>query len=181
MNNGRRQPSGGGTSRMTRECQVRICERLGVKFPGPTRRSGHKGPLISESGQKLSYFFRAPLRFTRRRRLRERAADALHCADGNAKPRGCARPRWPRLASLLILPEIFEPIGRQRRIAHCGCNAAVAKVVPDSPRVLAIVGQLVAAAVPQHVRVDEEREASGLARTGNHALIARNAQRCATL
>ena len=26
----------GGTSRMTRECQVRICERLGVKFPGPT-------------------------------------------------------------------------------------------------------------------------------------------------
>jgi hypothetical protein len=23
---------------MTRECQVRICERLGVKLPGPTRR-----------------------------------------------------------------------------------------------------------------------------------------------
>ena len=23
----------GGTSRMTRECHVRICERLGVKFP----------------------------------------------------------------------------------------------------------------------------------------------------
>jgi hypothetical protein len=22
---------------MTRECHVRICERLGVKFPGPTR------------------------------------------------------------------------------------------------------------------------------------------------
>ena len=36
--NGRRQLSNGGTSRMTRECQVRICERLGVKFPGPTRR-----------------------------------------------------------------------------------------------------------------------------------------------
>src|SRR6476469_3725982 len=35
--NGRRQPSRGGTSRMTRECQVRICERLGVKFTGPTR------------------------------------------------------------------------------------------------------------------------------------------------
>jgi hypothetical protein len=28
--NGRRQPSRGGTSRMTRECQVRFCERLGV-------------------------------------------------------------------------------------------------------------------------------------------------------
>ena len=29
----RRQPSCDGTSRMTRECHVRICERLGVKFP----------------------------------------------------------------------------------------------------------------------------------------------------
>jgi hypothetical protein len=38
MFNGRRQPSRDGTSRMTRECQVRICERLGVKFPGPTRQ-----------------------------------------------------------------------------------------------------------------------------------------------
>jgi plastocyanin len=27
----------GGTSRMNREVQVRFCERLGVKFPGPTR------------------------------------------------------------------------------------------------------------------------------------------------
>jgi hypothetical protein len=41
MFNGRRQPSNDGTSRMTRECQVRFCERLGVKFPGPTRRSRH--------------------------------------------------------------------------------------------------------------------------------------------
>ena len=35
---GRRQPSRGGTSRMMREYQVRICERLGVRFPGPTRQ-----------------------------------------------------------------------------------------------------------------------------------------------
>jgi len=39
MFNERRQPSRGGTSRMTRECQVRFCEGLGVKFPGPTRHS----------------------------------------------------------------------------------------------------------------------------------------------
>jgi len=38
MFNGRRQPSRGGTSRMTRECQVRLRERLGVQFPGPTRQ-----------------------------------------------------------------------------------------------------------------------------------------------
>src|SRR6516225_6920457 len=35
--NGRRQPSCDGTSRMNREVHVRICERLGVKCPGPTR------------------------------------------------------------------------------------------------------------------------------------------------
>ena len=39
MFNGRRQPSRDGTSRMTREYQVRFCERLGVKFPGPTRQT----------------------------------------------------------------------------------------------------------------------------------------------
>jgi tartrate dehydratase beta subunit/fumarate hydratase class I family protein len=46
MKNGRRRPSCDGTSRMTRECQVRICERLGVKYPGPTRqkRTNHRGP-----------------------------------------------------------------------------------------------------------------------------------------
>jgi hypothetical protein len=35
---GRRQPSLGGTSRMNREIHVRLCERLGAKFPGPTRQ-----------------------------------------------------------------------------------------------------------------------------------------------
>ena len=35
-----------GTSRMNREVQVRICEGLGVKFPGPTR------PLPPDSSGK---------------------------------------------------------------------------------------------------------------------------------
>ena len=37
--NGRRQPSHGGTSRMMREYHVRICEGLGVQFPGSTRHA----------------------------------------------------------------------------------------------------------------------------------------------
>jgi hypothetical protein len=45
MFNGRRQPSCGGTSRMMREYQVRFCERLGVKFRGPTRQ---KRPPLCE-------------------------------------------------------------------------------------------------------------------------------------
>ena len=35
---GGRQPSMDGTSRVTGDCHARFCERLGVKFPGPTRR-----------------------------------------------------------------------------------------------------------------------------------------------
>ena len=47
---GRRQPSRGGTSRMTRECHVRICERLGVKLPGPTRqRCGNAGARFRQA------------------------------------------------------------------------------------------------------------------------------------
>jgi hypothetical protein len=45
--NGRRQPWCDGTSRMMREYQVRICEGLGVKCPGPTRHSlpMHSAPV----------------------------------------------------------------------------------------------------------------------------------------
>src|SRR4051794_17268395 len=38
----------GDTSRMSRETHVRICEGLGVKFPGPTRRDpDRKGKVES--------------------------------------------------------------------------------------------------------------------------------------
>jgi hypothetical protein len=42
---GRRQPSRGDTSRMNREVQVRICEGLGVKLPGPTRLVSRASPV----------------------------------------------------------------------------------------------------------------------------------------
>ena len=64
MSNERRQPSCGGTSRMTRECQVRFCERLGVQFPGPTRHSRHSrhpsaSGLPQERTQMLSFILLA--------------------------------------------------------------------------------------------------------------------------
>jgi K+/H+ antiporter YhaU regulatory subunit KhtT len=37
---------------MTRERQVRICERLGAKFPGPTRRIGYSGHK-HQKGEKV--------------------------------------------------------------------------------------------------------------------------------
>jgi hypothetical protein len=51
---GRRQLSLGGTSRMSREAQVRICERLGAKFPGPTRRQRWRAPRRGITGRNSS-------------------------------------------------------------------------------------------------------------------------------
>ena len=51
---GRRQPLVGGTSRISREAYVRICERLGVKLPGATRRW--------ETGRRFGVRARAPPR-----------------------------------------------------------------------------------------------------------------------
>jgi hypothetical protein len=48
---GRRQPSCDGTSRMNREVHVRICERLGVRFPGPTRQKRQIKSAHDESAQ----------------------------------------------------------------------------------------------------------------------------------
>jgi hypothetical protein len=45
-----------------------------------------------------------------------------------------------------------------------GHDAAVAEIVLDGSGVLAVIGQLVAAAMSQHVAVDEERETGSLAR-----------------
>jgi hypothetical protein len=39
MLNGRRQPSLGRTSRVNREVYARFCERLAVRFRGPTRQN----------------------------------------------------------------------------------------------------------------------------------------------
>jgi hypothetical protein len=70
---GRRQPSCDGTSRMNREVQVRICERLGVKFrvelgiryrngcphlpaadiEGSARYNGPRGPIVGSEGGDL--------------------------------------------------------------------------------------------------------------------------------
>src|SRR5262245_60164045 len=44
--NGRRQPSCDGASRISREAYVRFCERLGVKFPGPTRHFRPIQPVL---------------------------------------------------------------------------------------------------------------------------------------
>jgi hypothetical protein len=53
----------------------------------------------------------------------------------------------------------------------------VAEIGLDGARVVAVVGELEPAGMPQHVRMHEEREFRRHARPGNHALIA-VASRC---
>ena len=60
---GRRQPSSGGTSRISREAYVRICEGLGVRFPGPTRQERAPRDLVC-----LPRFVRIGGGFLQRRR-----------------------------------------------------------------------------------------------------------------
>jgi hypothetical protein len=52
---GRRQPLVGGTSRISREAYVRFCERLGVQFPGPTRRweTGRRSGVSARAHPRL--------------------------------------------------------------------------------------------------------------------------------
>ena len=51
----RRQPSCGGTSRMTRECQVPICERLGSEIPRQRAGAGTGKYLFGVIGRWASF------------------------------------------------------------------------------------------------------------------------------
>ena len=56
----------------------------------------------------------------------------------------------------LILPEPLKPIRRQRCIASGGLQVAMAEVVGQRTCVVTIIGEFVARAVPQHVRMNRE-------------------------
>ena len=62
-------PGGADTARRVRECQVRICEGLGVKFPGPTRHFRRIKPLPTLSA--------CPLRSDRVRSFAPQQFDAM--------------------------------------------------------------------------------------------------------
>jgi hypothetical protein len=107
---GRRQPSLGGTSRMNREIHVRICGRLGVQFPGPTRRSQHAAvpTAISKSPASRCGCLRTRSSATRRVKLhlygylcgngfavfgRGGKSPSVHCFHRSRIKRGTQRAR----------------------------------------------------------------------------------------
>ena len=82
----------GGTSRMSREVHVRICEGLGVQAPGPTRRSGQP---LSLPRHRLSAHSRAFRNSFRRlwKPPRKRPSRKLSAWWPLARRR-YARPQW---------------------------------------------------------------------------------------
>src|SRR5215472_8875968 len=82
---------------------------------------------------------------------------------------------------MLILPEVFEAVRRQGRVADRGHNRSVAEIGLDGASVVAVVGELETAGMPQHVGMHEEREFRSHASPGNHALISGYGQRRAAL
>ena len=54
----------------------------------------------------------------------------------------------------LVLPEVFEPVRRQGRVADRGHDRSVAEIGLDGASIVAVVGELEPAGMPQHVRGD---------------------------
>jgi hypothetical protein len=73
------------------------------------------------------------------------------------------------LRAISLPEELLEPLRRQGRIARRILNIAMSKIRLDRPRVVAIVGELIAAGVAQHVgmRLDAQIGRNGCSL--NHA------------
>jgi hypothetical protein len=73
--------------------------------------------------------------------------------------------RPSRFGNHSIPKEFLEPLRRQGGIARRILNVAMPEIGLDRARVVAVVGELVAAAVAQHVGVQRKSKGSALANT----------------
>jgi hypothetical protein len=85
---------------------------------------------------------------------------------GSRLPR--ARPRSFEMrrtgvGANLIAPEVAEPVGRKLGVSHGVLDVLVAEIMLQGTGIVPIVGKLIAARMPQHVRMQRERHPGGLA------------------
>ena len=81
----------------------------------------------------------------------------------------------------LVPPEVPEPVRAQLGIADRMLDVLVAEVVLQSSSIVAVIGQLEAAGVPEHVWMDCERHLSGLAESSHAMMEPHRADRSTTL
>ena len=74
-------------------------------------------------------------------------------------------------------PEILEPIRGHFRVSDGMLDILVAKVMLQRASIVAIVGELIAAGVTQHVRMDAKRHFGGLTEALNEPMEAYGAHR----
>src|SRR5262245_54217256 len=78
-----------------------------------------------------------------------------------AKP--CQSPRCRRGRLTLISPEVAEPVRRKLGVSDRVLDVLVAEIVLQGSGIVPVVGKLIAARMPQHVRMQRERHLGGLA------------------
>src|SRR5215831_16346303 len=84
----------GGTSRMNREVHVRICGRLGVKFPRPTRQLPGPTPLIVFHEPSLRRILASYFQYYHRSRTH------LSLEKDSPAPRSIQSPEMGRVVAL---------------------------------------------------------------------------------
>jgi len=66
-----------------------------------------------------------------------------------------------------VLPEILEPIRRYFRVSNRMHDILVPRVVLKRPGIMAVISELIAGRVPEHVRVNREWQLCGFSNPGD--------------
>src|SRR5579862_5514030 len=115
-------------------------------------------------------------------RLRTRAMIALRSAGLNlSMPLYAASVSAALLTSISIFPKGFEPIRRQFCVSNGVLDVLVAQIVLHRARVLPVIRQLIAARMPQHMRMDREWKRPVLPYPGDHLPEAGRRDWCSSL
>ena len=69
-----------------------------------------------------------------------------------------------------IVPEVLKPLWRKFRIPDRRLNVAMPQIMLDSTRIQVSVGEVKAAGVPQHVRMDRKGQGSGFTRPADNVV-----------
>ena len=70
-----------------------------------------------------------------------------------------------------LSPEVSESVGRKLGVAHRVLDVFVPEVVLQGAGVVAIVGELEATGMAQHVRMDGKRQLGGLAEPCDEVIV----------